>query len=336
MFARELGGKLYCIHYLKFQSPLHAPIKYVLQSLRTLKVLFHERPTAVHVQNPPFVCGLVVYLYCKLTGGCFVTEHHSAAFDRAWEWASPIQRYVARRAVVNLVTSAHWAAIMDSWGAKALVMHDPFLDLPQGEPYRLKDGFNVAFVSTFASDEPAKEVVSAAALVPDVNFYITGDPRKARDDIRVNAGSNITFTGFLDMNRDYLGLLRGVDAVMVLTTRDHTLQLAGCEAIAVGRPLITSDWQYLRGLFGAGTLFVSHTAESIAAGVREMRDRHEELEEEIIGFRRERRRDWDERLSHLQSLVAAALKEGGRTQQGQRHGPNEVPLDTTLRERASR
>ena len=25
MFARELGGKLHCIHYLRFQYPLHAP-----------------------------------------------------------------------------------------------------------------------------------------------------------------------------------------------------------------------------------------------------------------------------------------------------------------------
>ncbi len=70
-FARELGGKLHCIHYLRFQSPPHAPLKYILQAIRTLVVLFKERPRAIHVQTPPFVAGLVVDLYCRLTGAKF-------------------------------------------------------------------------------------------------------------------------------------------------------------------------------------------------------------------------------------------------------------------------
>ena len=48
-FARELGGKLHYIHYLRFQSPPHAPLKYIMQAFRTLVVLFKERPRAVHV-----------------------------------------------------------------------------------------------------------------------------------------------------------------------------------------------------------------------------------------------------------------------------------------------
>ncbi len=74
MFARELGGELHCVHYLRFQSPPYAPFKYVLQAVRTLWILFRDRPRAVHVQNPPFVCGLVVHLYCRLSGAGFVTE----------------------------------------------------------------------------------------------------------------------------------------------------------------------------------------------------------------------------------------------------------------------
>ena len=89
-FARELMGKLHCIHYLRFQSPVHAPLKYVLQAARTLQVLFAERPAAVHVQNPPFVCGLVVALYCRLAGASYVLHYHSAAFDPIWAWALPV------------------------------------------------------------------------------------------------------------------------------------------------------------------------------------------------------------------------------------------------------
>lgn len=315
MFARELEGKLHCIHYLTFQSPLHAPVKYVLQAIRTLQILFKERPDAVHVQNPPFVCGLVVHVYCMMTGARFVTEHHSAAFDPAWDWARPLQRFVARRAVTNIVTSDHWAGIMHGWGARALVMHDPFLELPEGAPYPLAEGFNVVFVGTFADDEPIEEVVQAAARNPDVNLYITGNLRNAPPGLVDAAPDNVVFTGFLDMNREYLGLLRAADAVMVLTTRDNTLQLAGCEAIAVGKPLITSDWAYLRDLFEEGAVFVDPSAESIAAGVREVRARHAELAESIGPFRGARHREWEERLTRLKNLVSEALSDTADAEQ---------------------
>lgn len=305
MFARELGGTLHCIHYLKFRSPLHAPVKYVLQAVRTLQVLFAERPRAVHVQSPPFVCGLVVHLYCLLAGARYVVEHHTASFGTAWDWAMPMQKFVARHAVTNIVTAERWADLMRSWGAQALVMHDPFLDLPPGEPFSLRPGFNVAFIGTFAQDEPLDAVLEAAALMPDVHFLITGDTEQAPGTIAA-APPNVTFTGFLDPNREYLGLLRGVDAAMVLTTRNDTLQLAGCEAISVGTPLITSDWPYLRELFADTAVYVSPSARSIRDGVREVLDRRAELAREIPGFRRERQLDWADRLARLTAMVDEA------------------------------
>lgn len=310
MFARELNGELRCIHYLRFQYPLHAPVKYLLQSARTWQVLRRDRPGAVHVQTPPFICGLVVYLYGRLTGAPYVFEYHSAAFGRAWDWARPIQRFLARHAATNIVTNQHWADLMNEWGADAVVMLDPFLELPEGEPYPMGPGFNVAFVSTFAQDEPVDEVLEAARLLPDVQFYITGDTRKKPPAFFEAAPPNVTFTGFLDPNGQYLGLLRGADAVMVLTTRDYTLQLGGCEAVAVGKPLITSDWPYLRQLFRGGTVFAPNTAGGIRDAVELARNRHAELAAEIAAFRAESRREWDDRLGYLKRTVAEQA--GGR------------------------
>lgn len=305
-FARELRGRLYCIHYLRFQSPIHAPLKYVLQAIRTMQVLFAERPAAVHVQNPPFVCGLVVYLYCRLSGAKYVLHYHSAAFASIWGWALPIQKLLARHAATNIVTNQHWAEIVRGWGGHALVMVDPFLDLPQGEAFPVREGFNVAFVSTFAPDEPTEAVLRAAAMLPDVHFYITGDTRKLPAGAVAGAPPNVTFTGFLDPYREYPGLLRAADAIMVLTTRNHTLQLGGCEAIAVGKPLITSDWPYLREVFSKGTVYVSDSAESIRDGVLEMRLRYGALAEDVAALRQESRREWDDRLRQLQERVARA------------------------------
>lgn len=329
MFARELRGSLRCIHYLKFQAPAYAPLKYVLQSIRTLQVLFRERPSAIHVQSPPFVCGLVVDLYCRLTGARFVIEHHTASFGRAWDWALRLQRYVARRAVVNIVTSEHWADLIRSWGARPLVMYDPFLELPAGAPVTLAPGFNVAFISTFAADEPVDAVLDAARRMPEVRFSVTGDTRKpSAARFVADPPHNVTFTGFLDPNREYLGLLRAADAAMVLTTRDHTLQLAGCEAISVGTPLITSDWPYLRDLFAKGAVFVAATAESICDGIREVIGRREELAKEIDAFRRTRRQEWDERLAELEAAIAHPEANGHRHgQEDQAGGSTEEQVE---------
>lgn len=302
-FARELGGQLHCIHYLRFQSPPHAPLKYILQSIRTLVVLFKERPNAVHVQTPPFLAGIIVDLYCRLTGAKYVLHYHSAAFGRIWDWALPFQKYIARRAATNIVTNNHWAEIVGSWGGHTLVMVDPFLDLPKCKPFPMKTGFNVAFVSVFAQDEPLDAVLQAAEILPEVNFYITGDKRKKPTSFFENVADNITFTGFLDPDKQYPGLLRAVDAVMVLTTRDFTLQLGGCEAIAIGKPLITSDWPYLHEVFPKGTVYVTDKAESIKDGILELKQNYHRLSDEVVSLREESQQEWNFRLAQLNELI---------------------------------
>ena len=140
-----------------------------------------------------------------------------------------------------------------------------------------------------------------------MNFYITGDKRKKPASFFENAPTNVTFTGFLDPNKDYPGLLRAADVIMVLTTRNHTLQLGGCEAVAVGKPLITSDWPYLREVFPKGTIYVSDSAESIRDGIIEARDAYEELSQEIVVLRKESRQVWDRRLQQLKEMVSYGL-----------------------------
>jgi glycosyltransferase involved in cell wall biosynthesis len=303
MFARELNGTLHCIHHLRFQSPRHAPAKYVLQAARTLRVLFRDRPAAVHVQNPPFVCALVVQAYCRVSGARYAIEHHSAAFARVWDWARPFQRFVVRGAATNIVTNDHWAAVIASWGGRALVMYDAFLELPPRAPFPVGPGPNVAFLGTFAPDEPIDAVLAAARLTPHVRFYVTGDRRKIPADVAASAPPNVTFTGFLDPDGEYVGLLRAVDVAMVLTTRDHTLQLAGCEAIAVGTPLITSDWAYLRTLFAGGTVFTGHSPDAIAKAVTEAVERRGQLAAEIPALRELRHREWQQQLRALRRAV---------------------------------
>lgn len=302
-FASELMGKLYCIHNLRFQKPIIAPIKYILMAIRTIIVLFKENPKGVHVQNPPFFAGLIVHLYCWLSGSNFVLHYHSAAFGKAWDWALPLQKYIARKAVVNIVTNHHWSEIVESWGGRTIIMTDPFLDLPDAKEFPVKKSFNVAFVSTFAQDEPLDEVLDAAKKLPDVNFYITGNKSRKPNTFFENKPSNVIFTGFLDPNIEYPGLLRAVDAVMVLTTRDHTLQLGGCEAVAVGKPLITSDWPNLKSVFPTGTVHVSNSSESIVEGIKKIKSNYARFSEEIERLRYESQKEWSDQLNQLNLMM---------------------------------
>lgn len=302
-FARELGAELHLVHYLKFQNPIYAPVKYVLQAMRTLILLFSKRPIVVFVQNPPFICGLVVYLYCRTIGAHFVFDHHSAVFSPVWDWALPIQKFLAQRAVTNIVTNQHWADIIQSWGASALIMGDPFLELPQGEVFPVEPGFSVAFVSTFAPDEPLDAVLGAANQLPDVHFYVTGDAKRQPESFFDSLPANVTCTGFLP-DAQYVGLLRAVDAMVVLTTRDHTLQLGGCEAVSLAKPLITSDWPCLKRFFVRGTVYVSNSADGIREGILVTQRKYRSLKEEMMAFRQESRRKWNAQLAQLKRMIA--------------------------------
>jgi glycosyltransferase involved in cell wall biosynthesis len=185
-------------------------------------------------------------------------------------------------------------------------MGDAFLALPEGEAYPVRDeGFNLCFTCTFSPDEPVEEVVKAAAELPDVTFYITGESDRLPRELEGNLTDNIILTGFLPDNR-FFGLLRSVDGIMSLTTRDFTLQQGGCEAVSVGKPFITSDWPYLREFFPEGTVYVKPTVSSISDGVRRLVEDRERLEKEMIRFREKGRRDWEIQFVRLFNMVAKA------------------------------
>ncbi|NIV10321.1 MAG: glycosyltransferase [Aliifodinibius sp.] len=187
-------------------------------------------------------------------------------------------------------------------------MTDPFLDLPRGEEFKVEEGYNIAFVSTFAKDEPLDAVLEAARSLPDVNFYITGNKQKKPASFFEDAPPNVTFTGFLDPDQEYPGLLRAVDAVMVLTTRNHTLQLGGCEAASVGKPLITSDWPYLKEVFPKGTVYVSDSADSIVEGIRQVEKNYTQLAVDIVQLREEGQQEWTLKIHQLNRLAGIEEK----------------------------
>jgi glycosyltransferase involved in cell wall biosynthesis len=306
LMARRLGIPLRRVRVLKKNKPLLAPLRYAAQAALTLVTLFRERPKVVFVQNPPIFAPLFAWVYCALTRSHLIIDSHTDALQSgAWKWSLPVHRFLSRRALTTLVTNEHLRGMVAAWGARSHIVIDVPSDLPPGQPYQVDRRFNVAMVSSFAPDEPLEEVVEAARSLPEVGFYVTGDPAWGTRRLPADLPPNLRLTGLLP-DEDYYGLLRSVQAVMALTKEDHTMQRGACEAVWLSQPIITSNWPVLRESFYQGAVHVDNSVEGIRAGVLRMQADHQALSSGVLALQDDRRRRWREIVAQLEALIGAA------------------------------
>jgi len=288
-----------------------ALLKYPRQFVGTLGALARRRPPVVFVQSPPSFATWTAGLYAAMARAALVIDAHSDAFERGiWTRPGWLNALVMRRAAVTIVTGPHWADRVASMGAEAVVVPAIPTDLPVGDPPPLT-GFNVVMVATWAADEPMDEVFEAARSCPTATFHVTGRPR----GIERYAGGlpdNVLLTGFLD-EPTYNALLAYADAVMCLTTRDHTMQNGAAEALYLGTPIITSDWAVLREYFSRGTLHVDNSAAAIAGAVERMMADGPALRAEVHALRDEVMERWRRDRVAIQGLVERQLARLGRS-----------------------
>jgi glycosyltransferase involved in cell wall biosynthesis len=302
--ARQLDARLHLIHYFAWRRPLVAPFKYVLQNLKTWAVLLRERPSLVYVVIPPTFAALSVYLYCLLTGTPYVMDVHGHVLtSRKWGWTKPLMRFLARRARATVVDQTLYQDTFDAWGARTVLLERaPVRLVPQRPQQSDRAGFSVTLVSIFADDEPVDLVLKAAERLPEIRFYVTGDTDKADPKLLASAPPNVSFVGYLHGD-DFWQRLLASNAVMTLTSEPYSLVSGGIEAMAFGKPSILSRTPVLTSYFTKGSVFVDHTAESIAAGVRAAREQEQGLSEEARELAVEKRRRWEGALRELLGLI---------------------------------
>lgn len=319
VLARELGMDVAFIYSTTRRGLLVAPVKYGYQAIRTLALLFTRRPQIVFVQSPPSFAVLFVFLYCLLTGSRYIVDAHSAAFQMPF-WTKPawLYRLLARRAVATLVTNEHFAERLEGWGARAFILRDIPTEFPREGSYPFQNGaFNVAVVNTFAPDEPLAAVLEAAAHLPDVDFYITGKTSRAPAGLLDRAPGNVHFTGFLP-DATYYALLASSHAVMCLTTRDNTMQRGACEALSLGRPIVTSDWPLLRAYFNQGAVHVPNTSGGVREGLRALRRDYAAFEAGVRALQQAQRQEWNQKVRELVRLIEQAARPAKERNRGPR------------------
>jgi glycosyltransferase involved in cell wall biosynthesis len=308
VFARELGiRELHYVHLATRRGLLTAPLRYLYQAYQTLHLLFSKRPQIVFVQSPPSLAVLFVYLYCALTRNQYLIDAHSAAFLRPY-WRRPewLHAFLARRALATIVTNNHFQDMLQRWGATSLIIRDIPTNFPRATNIAVNGEFKVVFINTYSPDEPLEEVIQAAGSLEGVKVYITGKKSKASPGLLTSAPANVHFTDFLP-DQAYYGLLDACDAVMCLTTQDHTMQRGACEALSLGKPIITSIWPILKDYFHQGTVHVANDSRSIGEGVMEMKKHYSRYKTEIARLQNAQHREWLGKVQALTEIVEKSL-----------------------------
>jgi len=314
--ARELGGSSHMIYLPQYGSRASTIVlKYAGQWARTARVLRQEKPDAVFVMTPPVFAALPAFWYAWRHGAHVVLDAHSAAFMHPrWRWLQWLQRALCRRAATTLVHNDHIAAQVRAAGANATLVPDVPIVYSSIEPFDRPAGFTVAVVCSFNYDEPVAAMIDAARALPDVRFFVTGNPKHLDPEQAQRMPPNMTLTGFLSVAA-YGGLLKAADAVMTLTTRDHTMLRGAYEAIYQGTPVIVSDWPLLREAFDEGAEHVDNSAAAIVAAVQRMRSNPEVYRRGASSLRVRKRQHWEGTRAEIVARVeGSSSREGVRSE----------------------
>jgi hypothetical protein len=86
---------------------------------------------------------------------------------------------------------------------------------------------------------------------------------------------------------------------MVLTSDDFTLQLGGMEAIAVGKPILVSDYPFLREYFFCGAVYTPNTVAGIRQSMIRLKKDIVRLSGEIPVLQQAHQKEWEMKSRQL-------------------------------------
>lgn len=257
--AEDLGGTVRVIFTPRLTAKPLLGIRYLTCALIMIGHLIRRRPRTVIVVNPPVWPGIIGLAYARVRGGRFFLDSHPGGFGAQGHTVEArlqrLHRFLVRHADGVLVACDHWVDVVESWGGRAVVVHEPLRDRGaagsasnHGLPATRPDRPVALFVCIFAPDEPVAEVIGAARLQPGVDWWITGDPERAPSGLLDGLPENVRLTGYLGPEQ-YDAALRKADTVIALTTEPTSIMRAAYEAVDARVPLVVSDHPMITATF---------------------------------------------------------------------------------------
>jgi glycosyltransferase involved in cell wall biosynthesis len=309
--AEELGGEARVIFTPRLAARPLIALRYLSCAALMIGHLVRERPRTVVIVNPPLWPGVIGWLYTRLARARFLLDSHPGGFgaqghtlEQRFQW---LHRFLVERSDGVLVASPPWVDVVESWGGRARVVHEPPRDrgLSESPPSRPTDHGTsrpvVLFVCIFAPDEPVAEVLEAARARPDCDWWITGDPSRAPADVLADAPANVHLTGYLGPD-DFDAALGRADVVLALTTEPTSVMRAAFEAVDARRPLVVSDFADVTDAFPYARP-TSNDGASIARAVGSIVDDLETARATTELAHRDHTERWNRQLAGLCELV---------------------------------
>lgn len=277
-------------------------LRYLKSTVRTLHAIRRRRPAVVIATNPSIALGLLLLLLRRWYRFALVADAHHAGVE-ALSGSVLLQRvlnfYNARVALV-IVTNEAQAQWLHARGAQAFVCPDPLPLLPPAPAAAVTvPPKSVFLVCSFDADEPWTHAFAAFGELSrggGFTLFVSGNYRKAR--LSASDFPGVRLLGFLP-EPEYYAYLRACDLVMDLTVLEDCLVCGAYEAIAAGKPLITSTTAALRSYFAEVAVFTAHDPPAIARAVEEAYAGRERLTLQVSAWSARNEQYLGERLAAL-------------------------------------
>jgi glycosyltransferase involved in cell wall biosynthesis len=322
--SEVLNAPLFLVSY-KFKRKIYSAIKYPILFIKTFDILKKEKPDILFLQTPPIFCPLSAIIYQGLKGdqkkyNAIIIDAHAKSFDKPWSYFKMLNKLIMKRASFVIVNNAELQTkVFQNYGIRPILLMDRIpnfekyksnivKETKQHEHEKMYNNSNnskllrIAVIASFASDEPLEEVLKAASTLPWVEFYITGDKSLVDKKLFKIKPQNVTFTGFMDYN-NYLSLLQDIDGIMVLTNRSGTMLSGAYEALALEKPLITSNCEPLKQYFNRGTIHIDNSSKQIEGAINLIQKNKQELAKDMRQLKIERSNEWEQKFVEFKSLV---------------------------------
>jgi hypothetical protein len=302
--AKRLGAE-----YFEYDYALPAILRYAVSSVRTLYTLVRHRNALVVVQNPSLVLALIAVASKGVFHNVLIVDRHNDPYlvpeGTHTGWLATLlcraSAFTLKQAELTLITNSDLEHFVVCHGGEAFVLPDPLPELgdsPGASPQSLNSKFSLLVSASWAVDEPIAAIVAAAAQLPDVRFYISGKPVGSRHRLPATPPSNVVFTGFLS-EMDFYSLMRGVDAVVSITTRYAAIVCGGHEAIVLGKPFITGNNNALKRHFRSAGLYCDGSTSSIQATILYLQSHYRKQTDAVLAFRESYPGEWNASFARL-------------------------------------
>lgn len=266
-------------------------VRYIVLTLKTIRILSSRNVEFAFVQNPSIVLSLLAVVLKRVLKYKVVVDAHNAGIrpsSNPSDITSRLAKVVIKYADLTLVTNSELEKVVLDYGGRAFVLPDPIPELskPTGrftipaKPYLL-------LICSWSSDEPYKDIILAMRSVPYMNLYITGNYKKALSKEEVSGlTENIVLLGYVSEN-DYIQYLRHSKLCIDLTSRDDCLVCGGYEAAALNVPCIISDTKVNRETFYKGFVYSKLNPNDIFHAIKYANVNLDSLRRDVTDFAEE-------------------------------------------------